>query len=58
MKVAARKPYLSESRQTCVMGEGEDGVPQDVANVHVEHPATCLVREAINKNNFFYEKVS
>ena len=40
------------------MGEGEDGVPQDVAHVHVEHPATCFVREAINKNNFFYEKVS
>ena len=26
------------------MGERQDSVPQDVANVHVEHPATCFVR--------------
>ena len=38
------------------MWEREDGVPQDVANVHVEHPATYLVREAVNKGNLFYEK--
>ena len=24
------------------MGEGENGVPQDVAHVHVEHPANCF----------------